>query len=67
MRMKRNERIAALFAGALVILALLAVFAVELSDNQAKSRQDIKNRVHERAVQVKDVAAEVSLWNLDLH
>jgi signal transduction histidine kinase len=50
MRMKRKERIAALFAGALVVLALLTVFAVELSDNQAKSRQDIKNRVHERAV-----------------
>jgi signal transduction histidine kinase len=48
--MKRKERIAALFAGALFVLALLTVFAVELSDNQAKSHQDIKNRVHERAV-----------------
>jgi signal transduction histidine kinase len=48
--MKRKERIAALFAGALLVLALLTVFAVELSDNQSKSRQDIKNRVHERAV-----------------
>src|SRR5665213_470441 len=50
MRMKRNERIAALVAGAMVVLALLTVFAVELSDNQSKSRHDIQNRVHERAV-----------------
>jgi hypothetical protein len=48
--MKRKERNAALFTGALLVLVLLTVFAVELSDNQAKSRQDIKNRVHERAV-----------------
>jgi signal transduction histidine kinase len=50
MRMKRKERIAALFAGAMVVLALLTVFAVELSDNQSKSRHDIQSRVHERAV-----------------
>jgi signal transduction histidine kinase len=48
--MKHKERIAALLAGVLVVLALLTVFAVELSDNQSKSRQDIQNRVHERAV-----------------
>jgi signal transduction histidine kinase len=48
--MNRKERIAALFAGAIVVLALLAVFAVQLSDNQTKSRHDIQNRVHERAV-----------------
>jgi signal transduction histidine kinase len=50
MRMKRKERIAALFAGVMIVLALLTVFAIELSDNQIKSRQDIQNRVHERAV-----------------
>ena len=33
-----------------LVLALLTVFAVELSDNQSKSRHDIENRVHERAV-----------------
>ena len=36
--MKRKEAIAALVAGALIVLALLTVFAVELSNNQAKSR-----------------------------
>jgi signal transduction histidine kinase len=50
MRMRRKERVAALVAGALVVLALLTVFAVQLSDNQTKSRHDIQNRVHERAV-----------------
>ncbi len=50
MRMRRKERIAALFAAVMVVLALLTVFAVELSDNQSKSRHDIQNRVHERAV-----------------
>jgi signal transduction histidine kinase len=50
MRTKRKERIAALFVGVLVVLALLTVFAVQLSDNQTKSRHDIQNRVHERAV-----------------
>jgi signal transduction histidine kinase len=48
--MKRKEGIALLIAGAVIILALLTVFAVELSDNQAKSRRDIQNRVHERGV-----------------
>ncbi len=50
MRMRRAERIAALVAGVVVVLALLTVFAIELSDNQSKSRHDIQNRVHERAV-----------------
>jgi signal transduction histidine kinase len=50
MRLRRKEGIAALIAAALVVLALLTVFAVELSDNQSKSRQDIESRVHERAV-----------------
>jgi signal transduction histidine kinase len=40
----------ALFAGALVAFALMTVFAIELSDTQAKSKSDVKARVHERAV-----------------
>jgi signal transduction histidine kinase len=48
--MKRKEGIAALISGAMIVLALLTVFAVELSDNQSKSRHDIQSRVHERAV-----------------
>ena len=48
--MKRREAVAGLIVGALVVLALMAVFAVELSDNQAKSKQDIESRVHERSV-----------------
>jgi membrane protein implicated in regulation of membrane protease activity len=48
--MKRKEAGAALIAGALIVFALLTVFAIELSDNQAKSKQDIESRVHERSV-----------------
>jgi signal transduction histidine kinase len=33
-----------------VVLALLAVFAIELSNTQSKSKLDVMNRVHERAV-----------------
>ena len=40
----------ALFAAALVVLALLTVFAIELSNTQAKSKRDVETRVHERAV-----------------
>jgi signal transduction histidine kinase len=32
------------------LLALLSVFAIELSNTQAKSRRDVEARVHERAV-----------------
>jgi hypothetical protein len=39
-----------LFVGALVVLALSAVFAIELSNTQAKSKADVKARVHERAM-----------------
>jgi hypothetical protein len=47
----RRRRIPiALFAAGLVVLALLAVFAIELSNTQAKSKQDVEARVHERAV-----------------
>src|SRR5690349_14684135 len=48
--MKRREAVAGLIIAALVVLALMAVFAVQLSDNQAKSKQDIESRVHERSV-----------------
>jgi signal transduction histidine kinase len=50
--MKRKEGLAALVAGALIVLALMAVFAVELSDNQSKSRADIEKQAHQRAVLV---------------
>src|SRR5437763_16115150 len=49
-RMKRREAIFALVAAGLVVLSLLAVFAIELSNTQAKSKSDVKARVHERAV-----------------
>ena len=32
------------------MLALLTVFAIELSNTQAKSKRDVTTRVHERAV-----------------
>ncbi len=35
---------------AVVVLAILTVFALELSDTQSKSRQDVISRVHERSV-----------------
>ena len=39
-----------LVVAAVIVLAILTVFAVELSDTQAKSRQDVVARVHERSV-----------------
>ncbi len=39
-----------LVVAALVTLGLLTVFAIELSNTQAKSKNDVKARVHERAV-----------------
>jgi signal transduction histidine kinase len=39
-----------LVAAALVALSLLTVFAIELSDTEAKSKRDVQARVHERAV-----------------
>ncbi len=47
--MKRKQGLAALVAGAVIVLALLAVFAVELSDNQAKSRKSLETTAHQRA------------------
>jgi signal transduction histidine kinase len=46
---KRRDAILGLFAAA-VLLALLTVFAIELSDTQAKSKRDVEARVHERGV-----------------
>jgi signal transduction histidine kinase len=40
----------ALGTAAVIVLALLTVFALELSNTQAKSKQDVRARVHERAV-----------------
>jgi signal transduction histidine kinase len=47
--MKRKQGLAALVAGAVIGVALLAVFAVELSDNQAKSRRSLETQAHQRA------------------
>jgi signal transduction histidine kinase len=47
---KRREAVLAMIAAALVVLALLTVFASELSNTQAKSKRDVQTRVHERAV-----------------
>jgi signal transduction histidine kinase len=47
---RRREAILSLSAAVLVLLALMAVFAIELSNTQAKSKQDVEARVHERAV-----------------
>lgn len=47
----RGRGATALLLGAgLLVLGLLATFAVGLADNQASSRSDIEARVHERAV-----------------
>jgi signal transduction histidine kinase len=48
--LRRREAFLALCAAAMVVLALLTVFAIELSNTQAKSKQDVESRVHERAV-----------------
>jgi signal transduction histidine kinase len=45
----RRDGILALFA-AVLLLALLSVFAIELSNTQAKSKRDVEARVHERGV-----------------
>jgi signal transduction histidine kinase len=48
--MRRREAVIGLVVGATIVLALMAVFAIQLSDNQAKSKQDIEKRVHERSL-----------------
>jgi signal transduction histidine kinase/CheY-like chemotaxis protein len=47
---RRRPALVALIVAGLVTLALLTVFAIELSNTQAKSKNDVKARVHERAV-----------------
>jgi two-component system, sensor histidine kinase and response regulator len=47
---RRRRATAALLSAGLVVLAVLAVFAIELSNTQAKSKADVAARVHERAV-----------------
>jgi signal transduction histidine kinase len=47
--MKRKPGLAALVAGGLILAALLAAFAFELSANQAKSRQSLETQAHQRA------------------
>jgi signal transduction histidine kinase/DNA-binding response OmpR family regulator len=47
---RRRPALVALIIAGLVTLALLTVFAIELSNTQAKSKNDVKGRVHERAV-----------------
>jgi diguanylate cyclase (GGDEF)-like protein len=46
--LKRRAAVGLITAG-VTVLALLTVFAIELSDTQAKSRQDVISRVHERS------------------
>jgi len=48
--LNRRQPVLVLTAAALIVLALLTVFAIELSDTQAKSRRDVTDRVQERAV-----------------
>ncbi|HEY3728428.1 MAG TPA: ATP-binding protein [Solirubrobacteraceae bacterium] len=48
--MKRREAVAGLVIGSMIVLALMAVFAVQLSDNQSKSKGDIQARVHQNSV-----------------
>ena len=40
--MKRREAVAALIAGMMVVLAVMVVFAIQLTDNQAGSTAGIK-------------------------
>jgi len=47
---RRREAILALSVAVCVILGLLTVFAIELSNTQARSKRDVETRVHERAV-----------------
>ncbi len=47
---KRRAAFVLLLVAAVVTFALLTVFAIELSNTQAKSKNDVKGRVHERAL-----------------
>jgi signal transduction histidine kinase len=48
-QMRRKQGIASLVAGTVVLLALLAVFAVEISNNQSNSRRNLETQAHQRA------------------
>jgi len=48
--LSRRGALVALLISSLAVLGLLSVFAIELSDTQARSKNDVKARVHERAV-----------------
>ena len=48
MRSKRAGLVA--IVGAFIVLALLAVFALELSNTQSRNRNEVTGRVHDRAV-----------------
>jgi len=48
MRSKRAGLVAII--GAFIVLALLAVFALELSNTQSRNRHEVTGRVHDRAV-----------------
>jgi signal transduction histidine kinase len=50
--MKRSQGVAALIAGVVLVLALLTVFAIELSDNQSSSRKSLETQAHQQAVLV---------------
>ena len=47
---RARRRIVGLGAAAALVLALLTVFAIELSNTQAKSKRDVIARVHERSM-----------------
>ncbi len=47
---KKREAVLGLSVAGVLVLALMAVFAIELSNTQAKSKSDVEARVHERAV-----------------
>src|SRR5690348_17329462 len=48
-RMQARKPLVALTLASVVVLALLTVFAIELSNTQAKSKRDVITRVHQRA------------------
>jgi signal transduction histidine kinase/DNA-binding response OmpR family regulator/HPt (histidine-containing phosphotransfer) domain-containing protein len=48
--LKRGRSVVALLVAGLVVIGLLAVFAIELSSTEANSKRDVEARVHERAV-----------------
>jgi signal transduction histidine kinase len=50
--MKRRQGVATLITGALILLAALAVFAVELSNSQSQSRRRLESQARQRATLV---------------